>query len=1590
MKRLMLLLAFISLMNVGAYAQRTMDKLDRGLVAVKVQGGVFCSWRIMGEEYYDVKYNLYRDGTKIAENLEVSNYTDPAGTTYSKYTVSAVVRGKEQSQSKAVNAFANSYLEIALKHDSSIHSTLVPNDACCADVDGDGEVEILLKFDNQSEISNHMQKNGYFGEYSIFEVLKLDGTLLWWVNCGPNMGDFQNNEQNIVGYDWDMDGKAEVLMRLEEGSVIHMANGDTYTIGADGNNGTAWTNYREPRGLGPNKETVALAFNLPADATATTATTWLTASIKDGVLYATTAVNPTQGDGQHSTGRTGSVTLKSGSTTTSFSVFQLDQNAPSVEWFTHYGNEFLVYCNGQTGQPYVVTEFPLRRLESGETDLSKAWGDGYGHRSSKFFFGAPYLDGRKPSIFLARGIYTRHKMIALDVDPDTHKLTERWRWNCNDSSSPYYGQGFHNYAIADVDWDGRDEICFGGMVIDDNGKGLSTTGLGHGDAQHHGDFDPYTWGQEIYTCQESRPNNCFRDGTTAKIRYRSVGSNDDGRSMAGNFCNDYPGAMGLSARDEAISCVTNGHINGLTKNDVSQNMRIYWDGDLQEESFNYSNGKNTAGGIYKYGKGLIATLTGSMTNNDTKGTPCFQGDVFGDWREEVIMRTADNNIRIYTTTTPTNWRNYTLWHDMQYRNAMVWQMCGYNQPPHASYFLGELEGITQAPPALTMTNRLEITNGGTISTTDQMAITCETNDMEVTVTDACEPYIYIDNAPSWVQGTNSTSTTNPDIKYQYYTHTLKGGAFAGTTRVVKQGDGKLILPTVVQKYTGPTDVWAGTLQFDGTLENSPLWLNRHTTLISDGGQFSAGITADYNATIYPGGQGKVGNMTVSALKLGFGSRLVFDINGTNADHLTIHKLTIEKKVWPKGGGPRYDTPIFQIDGNPAAGTYILGTINEVAGNISDIIIEGLTGKKATLDYADGKLTLTIQGYEPADLTWTGAAGLYWNTDESTNFVGTDGQPAVFVPGSTVTFDDNARQTSITVKGNVAPAAIIFNNDARNFIINGDSIVGEPTLTKNGSGEVTINNINHMGITNVNGGKLNVKSLANNSGQEYGSVGAVNKRIQLANGATLGIKATTISNQILRISEGGGVVEVASGATLTQSANITGQGQTLTKTGSGTLTLGTGMTISKLVVNGGNVNAQLNSSTNVALPATVEFHSGQVSDPNNQGAYATNATNFIVPEGKSGTLLCDPRCNYTGMLTGSGTFTVIAAGVRGYFNGDWSKFEGTLVPGLQKRGSYDPTFNFTNSKGLPKATLRLNSGVTFSNNDPDGSKNRSYNVTIGSVTGTGTLAGNGTYTIGVDDKDFTVSFKSTSPVIKSGQGTMFLTAGKFSAPLTISNGKMSFFTAQGTSLIGTNALTVKNGAAINGFGQLASLTLENGSELTIYYVDEDDDAVSGTLTTIGRMSVNDGAKVTFVIETADRYSKLQPNSMVMNGTVAVTLGSAYVPKKGDAFTLWTTEDFGGTPSWLLPQLPSGLYWDATELAKSGVLRITDNPTGISQTTGDVQVECEVFTLSGVRLGSFHAQRSQLHRGMKNLGILPGTYIVRVTSGGNTTAETVIIR
>ena len=1345
MKRIFILSVLLLTMVLGVFAQRKTDKLDRGLVAIKTNSGVYCSWRILGEEYYDVVYNLYRDGVKIAEGLNVSNYTDAAGSVGSKYTVKAVVLGQEQEASKVASVWSQNYLEITPDH-GSLKSTYIPNDACCADVDGDGELEILLKFDNSSWAGTSYQKAGFNGEYFIMEVYKLNGKKLWWIDWGPNMADFQNNEQNIVAYDWDGDGKAEAVLRASDGTVIHMADGTTQVIG------DASKNYL-------------------------------------------------------------------GATNTS-------------QWFVHQGDEYLLYLNGETGKPYQIMEYPLKRLESDETDLNAAWGDGYGHRSTKHFFGAPYLDGRKPSICLARGIYTRHKMIALDVNPAIHELTERWRWN-NNSGGAWYGQGYHNFAVVDVDWDGRDEICFGSMVIDDNGHGLSTTGLGHGDAQHHGDFNPYVHGQEFFAAMEDHPGNNYRDATTSKIYYRFTTGDDDGRAMMGNFTNEYPGCQGVSSRDQnLIGSVINGPLPGGTKENITQNFRIYWDGDLCEETQDYYNGKNTAIAIYKYGKGEIDRLTGSMTNNDTKGTPCYQGDVLGDWREEVIARTKDNRIRIYSTTIPTEWRNYTLWHDMQYRNAMVWQMCGYNQPPHTSYFLGELEGITQAPPALTMTGRIEVKNGGTINNVDTPNphwLLAETSDATVTVQDGCSPYIVTVNTPSWVQGHDN----NDNITTEYFTHKLIGGAFTGAMRLVKQGDGILELPNVVEKYTGNTDVWAGTLRFNGTLESSPLWLNRHTTLESDGGVFKAGIKADYNATLSPGTASKAGVITATDLKLGFGSRVVLDVfsEGQQADCIKATSLTIEKKDWQNG--PQYAAPVFQFvthlasgSSTLAEGNYLIAEIGSIEGSLGDLVTEGLDGLDAKLSYSDGKLYLSVGSLrEPTTLTWNGNVDNVWDMNKTKNFKNTSDAASEFVSGDAIVFDDNASSTNVQIAEDIYPSSVVFKNNSKDYTISGSAIGGSATLTIDGTGNVTINNANkYTGATMLNSGKLTVSSLANTDGVEYGALGGVNNTITL-NGGTLANTQSIVTTQPIAITDNG-IIDVKAGTKLTMNGAVSGTGKELVKTGNGTLALSGKASYGKLTINQGTVQGGEISDRH-QYPASIVLNAGVLKDPDNIYSYSTNTANIEVPEGKTASWTLDSRCDYKGKLTGAGTLTVNVTSVRCNMQGDWSQFEGTIKFQNIKTGSYDPLLQWNNDYGLGRATVT----GTFNNNEK--------NVTIGTLTDKSYITGTGLTTA----KHISLSISKIKGVITN-----------------------SYFEVEHMLVISGNIdITVKG-------------TMKAGDRIVLWKV-----------------------------------GSLQANNAIVN----------------------------------LPELPEGLYWDTSNLLTSeGVLKVTDDASGIQGVMMDKNNSGKTFTLSGI--------------------------------------------
>jgi len=1552
MKKLFLL-ALMALTATGMQAQRVTDVLDRGLVAVKASGGIFCSWRILAEEYYGVTYNLYRDGQLVAEGLSTSNYTDAAGTMASSYTVSAVVRGTEQPQSKVVKAFPTSanYKEIQLKHDG-ILSTLVPNDACCADVDGDGELDILMKFDNQSEAMQSYPKNGpvvggvVTGEYSIFECLKMDGTRRWWVNCGPNMGDFQNNEQNIVAFDWDQDGKAEAIMRAADGTTIHAADGKTYVIG------DASKNYRGATGGG-------------------------------------------------------------------------------AQWFMHDGAEYLVYMNGETGVPYQIMDYPLKRLEDGETNLERAWGDGYGHRSTKHFFGAPYLDGRHPSIFLGRGIYTRHKFVTFDVDPATHQLSERWRWTCNVPSSPWYGNGFHNYGIADVDMDGRDEIVFGSMTIDDNGMGLSTTGLGHGDAQHHGDFDPYTWGLEIFTCLEEGPvyGNALRNGTTSKLYYKYTSNADDGRAIMGNFSNQYPGAIGSSSRDPGVvGAVARGIIPGASKNNMAQNFRIYWDGDLLEETFNYINGKNTEGGIYKYDRGRIDVLAGSMTNNDTKGTPCYQGDLFGDWREEVIMRTADNNIRIYTTDIPTPWRNYSLWYDHQYRNGMVWQMCGYNQPPHTSYFLGELENITVAPPSLTMTGRTEVANGGTIAHDGETVITCETADMTINVSDGASPYIYIDNAPSWVQGSapaEATAMSYP-IRYDYYTHTLQGGGFAGATRVVKQGDGILAYPERDMTYSGPTDVWAGTLLLNGSIANSPLWLNRHTKLTTPAGKTVTvkSLAAEYNAAINIGGSDAIATLAATdSLLLGFGSRLKVDLYADDfkADQLSTAKLIVETKDWQYG--PDYRQPVIEFlchlapgKDTLSVGRYVLGTVGDVQGDVASIKIEGISKVKARLAVEEGHLVLNVEGTRgPADVEWNATGSTVWDVANLENFVSHDQSRAAesFIEGDNVYFTDQAENTTVEIPAGIeVKPANIYYTASRDYTIGGDGRIASGTFYSQGSGTVTMASANtYTGGNHLTGGTTLVSSLANKT-QASGNLGAMTTSSSLftiENGAVLKNSADVTNGSAMRM-VGNGIINA--GATFTQEGAIAGD--TLIKTGRGQLKMSGTLSAARTIVREGNMDySGSNYTKTVELYGTASL----------SGNGFVSAPMYVSPSAKATLTLTSTYYQaYSGALTGSGQLTINPTNTvnRVSITGNWTNFRGTIV--YNNTSIMMPLKN----SGMPGATLSTGAGTNIG--IAASSNSASVTYPIGRLTGSGTLrhkevdfsssssvSGNVTWKVGNDTLgDFTFDgaiYDAGGPNKANFEkvGTCKMTLSKAwqnSGTVRVSEGTLVL--GQKASL-GSGSLTVGHGATLMGL----SSTIRSQSQRN--------PVTNSAVTIEGALRTgSEGTSTSGYWYFADKPLTFGPTSRLYVGvakcatspsspgcshiwgdqskgsvtfrdgaTVSVYLASSYDPatsigtdeQKADSFMVFNfPQATVGQVEFELPALPDHYYWDTTGFQRGYLyVRYTPESTGIGGIAAAEPVSVEVFSTRGVSVATFRATFSEVSAAFRRTALPGGVYILRIRTG-----------
>jgi rhamnogalacturonan endolyase len=591
------------------FAQRQMENLDRGLIAVKENNGkVFVGWRVLGTDPDNIAFNLYRkSGNQVAIKLNpkpingATNFLDLNVDSSVAHTwfVKTILQNKEVEEKGSftlvAKAEAKPYLAIALK---SING-YAPNDVSVGDLDGDGQYDLVL---HQTSKGRDNASSG-ITDPPIFQAYKLDGTLLWQINLGKNIREGAHYTQFMV-YDLDGDGIAEFACKTADGTV----DGKGKVIG------DAKADWRDT----------------------------------------------------------------------------VNQRSPTYGKIIT-GPEYFTVFSGKTGEALATTDYIPARGNIG------AWGgrggnggsDQTANRVDRFTACVAYLDGVHPSVIMGRGYYGRTVLAAWDFRGG--KLTSRWVFDTKDGNNPYSGMGNHNLSVADVDGDGKDEIVFGSMVVDDNGKGLYTTGLRHGDAIHVSDLDPETPGLEVFGIHEIEdgtkgPGVALYAAADGKVLFTGSMAQDVGRGAADNIDSTRMGAQMWWSGSNGLYTIKGERIGESPR---SANFLIYWDGDATRELLNGNY-------IEKYGKGRIFTATGALSNNGSKSTPALSADILGDWREELILRSADNKeLRIYSTTIPTAIKQYTLMHDSQYRLSIAWQNVGYNQPPHTGFYMGK--GMNPAP-----------------------------------------------------------------------------------------------------------------------------------------------------------------------------------------------------------------------------------------------------------------------------------------------------------------------------------------------------------------------------------------------------------------------------------------------------------------------------------------------------------------------------------------------------------------------------------------------------------------------------------------------------------------------------------------------------------------------------------------------------------------------------------------------------------------------------------------------------------------------------------------------------------------------------
>lgn len=623
------------------------------------------SWRLLKTDPSNVAFDIYKsvDGeTEVKLNEEpISNTTSwvDADIDVSKTNVYRVTLAN-QAETLCDYTFTSEmaekfYHEIRLN--MNVPDALItysPDDIQLGDLDGDGELEIVVK----REPYDGANMGVWFNGTTLLEAYKMDGTFLWRIDLGINIRSGSHYTSYIL-YDFDGDGLCEIAFRTSEGTkfadgkIITDANGKVNDYRNRQTDGKGWYSG------------AAIARDQNDPSTATTC-----GLIMEGPEY----ISICRGyDGREIT-RIDNIPRGGEGSKVSRAKY----------WSEYWGDDF-----GNRMDRFFIGVAYLDGIPDETTGARVA----------------------NPSLIISRGIYKNWQVWALDLKGN--ELVPRWKFDTADHSSKWLGMCSHCFRVADLDGDGRDEILYGSAAIDDNGSELWCSGNGHGDILHVGKFIKDRSGLQIvasfeeskdyegqgngYACQVMNA----RDGSmiTGHGRNLPADASDVGRCIVADVDPDSPDFEYWSSTQEGMfSCNGTGLVSTTYPTGISSgvmyNVAIYWSGQSTREMLDrgciVSYKANPD--VNKSNKNRLISfdLYGSnQGNHASKYNPCYYGDFLGDYREEVILGSSDyKSIYIFSTNHPTTHRLPHLMTDHNYDMSQAMQNMGYNQGTNLGYYVG--------------------------------------------------------------------------------------------------------------------------------------------------------------------------------------------------------------------------------------------------------------------------------------------------------------------------------------------------------------------------------------------------------------------------------------------------------------------------------------------------------------------------------------------------------------------------------------------------------------------------------------------------------------------------------------------------------------------------------------------------------------------------------------------------------------------------------------------------------------------------------------------------------------------------------------